>query len=48
MVLVWIRRKDRAFDKELNDYLFTEMPIVCAAVTNWSTEAAGFSQLRAG
>jgi len=27
MVLEWIRRKDRKFDKELKDYLFTEEPI---------------------
>lgn len=27
MVLEWIRRKDRAFDKELKDYLFTEKSI---------------------
>ena len=27
MVLEWIRRKDPAFDKELQDYLFTEGPI---------------------
>ena len=27
MVLEWIRRKDPSFDKELNDYLFTENPI---------------------
>lgn len=27
MVLEWIRRKDPRFDKELNDYLFTDKPI---------------------
>jgi ferritin-like protein len=27
MVLEWIRRKDRAFDKELKDYLFSKEPI---------------------
>jgi uncharacterized protein len=27
MVLEWIRRKDRMFDKELKDYLFTDTPI---------------------
>jgi ferritin-like protein len=27
MVLEWIRRKDPSFDKELNDYLFTEKDI---------------------
>ncbi len=27
MVLEWIRRKDKAFDKELKDYLFSEKPI---------------------
>ncbi len=27
MILEWIRRKDRTFDKELNDYLFTEKSI---------------------
>lgn len=27
MVLEWIRRQDPVFDKELKDYLFTEMPI---------------------
>lgn len=27
MVLEWIRRKDKAFDKELKDYLFTEKTI---------------------
>ena len=27
MVLEWIRRKDRTFDKELKDYLFTEKSI---------------------
>lgn len=27
MVLEWIRRKDPAFDKELNDYLFTSKSI---------------------
>lgn len=27
MVLEWIRRKDKAFDKELKDYLFTDKPI---------------------
>jgi hypothetical protein len=28
MVLEWIRRHDRRFDKELKDYLFTKNPIV--------------------
>ena len=27
MVLEWIRRKDPAFSKQLQDYLFTEKPI---------------------
>jgi ferritin-like protein len=27
MVLEWIRRNDRAFSKEMKDYLFTEKPI---------------------
>jgi len=27
MVLEWIRHKDISFDKELNDYLFTDNPI---------------------
>lgn len=27
MVLEWIRRKDSTFDKELEDYLFTDKPI---------------------
>ena len=27
MVLEWIRRKDRRFDKELRDYLFTDKAI---------------------
>ncbi|BBB22379.1 conserved hypothetical protein [Abyssogena phaseoliformis symbiont OG214] len=27
MVLEWIRRKDKAFDKELKDCLFTDKPI---------------------
>jgi len=27
MVLEWIRRHDRRFDKELRDYLFTQKPI---------------------
>ncbi len=27
MVLEWIRRKDKTFDKELKDYLFTGKPI---------------------
>ena len=27
MVLEWIRRQDKTFDKELKDYLFTEKPI---------------------
>ncbi|MCF6224799.1 MAG: ferritin-like domain-containing protein [Xanthomonadales bacterium] len=27
MVLEWIRRQDPRFDKELNDYLFTDKPI---------------------
>ena len=27
MVLEWIRRKDHAFSKELQDYLFTDKPI---------------------
>ncbi|WP_448566481.1 encapsulin-associated ferritin-like protein [Thalassotalea ganghwensis] len=27
MVLEWIRRKDKTFDKELKDYLFTEKSI---------------------
>jgi ferritin-like protein len=27
MLLEWIRRQDPTFDKELNDYLFTETPI---------------------
>ncbi|SMM97836.1 Uncharacterized protein COG3461 [uncultured Candidatus Thioglobus sp.] len=27
MVLEWIRRKDKALDKELKDYLFTDKPI---------------------
>ncbi|BBB23980.1 conserved hypothetical protein [Isorropodon fossajaponicum endosymbiont JTNG4] len=26
MVLEWIRRKDKVFDKELKDYLFTDKP----------------------
>ena len=28
MVLEWIRRHDKRFDKELQDYLFTKKPIV--------------------
>jgi len=28
MVLEWIRRHDKRFDKELRDYLFTKKPIV--------------------
>jgi ferritin-like protein len=28
MVLEWIRRRDKRFDKELRDYLFTDKPIV--------------------
>lgn len=28
MVLEWIRRRDKRFDKELRDYLFTKNPIV--------------------
>ena len=27
MVLEWIRRNDSSFDKELNDYLFTDKAI---------------------
>ncbi len=27
MVMEWIRRNDRVFDKELKDYIFTEKPI---------------------
>lgn len=27
MVLEWIRRKDKTFDKELSDYLFTDKSI---------------------
>lgn len=27
MIIEWIRRKDSSFDKELNDYLFTDKPI---------------------
>ena len=27
MVLEWIRRRDKVFDKELRDYLFTDKPI---------------------
>lgn len=27
MVLEWIRRQDKSFDKELKDYLFTDKPI---------------------
>jgi ferritin-like protein len=27
MVLEWIRRRDKTFDKELRDYLFTDKPI---------------------
>ena len=27
MLLEWIRRRDRVFDKELRDYLFTDDPI---------------------
>ena len=27
MVLEWIRRKDPAFDKELNEFLFSDKPI---------------------
>lgn len=27
MILEWIRRKDKRFDKELKDYLFTDKPI---------------------
>ena len=27
MVLEWIRRKDKTFDKELKDYLFTDKPL---------------------
>jgi uncharacterized protein len=27
MVLEWIRRHDKTFDKELRDYLFTDKPI---------------------
>lgn len=28
MVLEWLRRNDKGFDKELRDYLFTDKPIV--------------------
>ncbi|MBN1840709.1 MAG: ferritin [Deltaproteobacteria bacterium] len=28
MLLEWIRRQDKAFDKELKDYLFTDKPVV--------------------
>lgn len=28
MTLEWIRRRDKKFDKELRDYLFTDKPIV--------------------
>lgn len=28
MMLEWIRRRDKRFDKELRDYLFTKNPIV--------------------
>lgn len=28
MLLEWIRRQDKAFDKELKDYLFTDKPLV--------------------
>ena len=27
MILEWIRRKDKTFNKELKDYLFTDVPI---------------------
>ncbi|MEQ8735470.1 MAG: encapsulin-associated ferritin-like protein [Rhodospirillaceae bacterium] len=27
MVLEWIRRKDKTFDKELKEYLFTDKPL---------------------
>jgi len=27
MVLEWIRRQDRVFDKELKDFLFTDKPL---------------------
>jgi len=27
MLLEWIRRNDKSFDKELSDYLFTDKPI---------------------
>lgn len=27
MMLEWIRRRDKVFDKELRDYLFTDKPI---------------------
>ena len=27
MLLEWIRRRDKAFDKELKDYLFSDKPI---------------------
>ncbi|AYQ57487.1 Uncharacterized protein COG3461 [Bathymodiolus thermophilus thioautotrophic gill symbiont] len=27
MILEWIRRKDKTFDKELRDYLFVDKPI---------------------
>ncbi len=27
MIMEWIRRRDRSFDKELKDYLFTDKPI---------------------
>lgn len=27
MVLEWIRRRDKVFDKELKDFLFTERPL---------------------
>jgi ferritin-like protein len=27
MVLEWIRRQDKTFDKELRDFLFTDQPI---------------------
>ena len=27
MLLEWIRRRDKVFDKELRDYLFTDKPL---------------------
>ena len=27
MILEWIRRKDKTFEKEMKDYLFTDKPI---------------------